>query len=537
MHATTMDVPLTLAHMLERAGALFPDTELVSRKPDKSIHRHTHREFHARAHALKSALLKAGLKRGEAVATLMWNHAIHLEAYFGVPCAGGVVLTLNLRLSPDDLSYIAGHAKPRILIVDDVLLPLAKQIRHPFERVVIVNWNGKPDPATTDYESFIAAAPKDLSFPAIAETDAAGMCYTSGTTGKPKGVVYSHRAIVLHSFAIALPDVLAISHRECMMPVVPMFHANAWGEPFACAWLGAKQVFPGPHLDAESLLGLCNDEGVTFAAGVPTVWLAVVKAMEAQPGRWPKTKGMRVLVGGAAEPPALLAALERKGFKALHGWGMTEMTPVGSMHSFKRKLDGLEGEDRYRHLAKQGLPLPLVDARVVGDGGEAPWDGETMGELQVRGPFITGSYHHAPEATDRWSADGWFRTGDVVTIDADGYIKLTDRTKDLVKSGGEWISSVELENAIMGHPAIAEAAVVAVPHPKWDERPLAAVVLKDGQTLTLEDLRAHLALRFPKWWLPDAMVVIDQVPRTSTGKFQKSTLRERFKTWEWPEGK
>ncbi|MFO0997354.1 MAG: long-chain fatty acid--CoA ligase [Alphaproteobacteria bacterium] len=536
MHATMMDYPLTLVPLLERAGKLFPDTEIVSRRPDKSLHRYRTADFCRRARALAAALQRAGLAKGEAVATLMWNNSAHLEAYFGVPCAGGVVLTLNLRLPPADLTYIVNHAKPRFLIIDDVLLPLYEQFKKDvaLDRVFVVRWNkGSLADGLSDYDSFIEPGSDGFVYPALAEGDAAGMCYTSGTTGKPKGVVYSHRALVLHSLAISLPDVHAFSHRECVMPVVPMFHANAWGHPFACVMLGAKQVFPGPHLDAESLLDLCANEGVTLTAGVPTVWLAVVQALDANPTRWRLKPGMRVLTGGSAAPEGLLRGLERHGLKAMHGWGMTEMAPVGALYSRKLKLDALDTDARYRHLTRQGLPLPLVEMRVVNDAGEAPWDGESMGELQVRGPFIAGRYHNAPEAADRWTGDGWFKTGDVVTIDADGYMKLADRTKDLVKSGGEWISSVELENALMSHPAVAEAAVIAIQHPKWQERPLAAVVLKKDAQATAESLRAHLAERFAKWWLPDAIVFIDAIPRTSTGKFQKAVLRERFKDWQW----
>ena len=535
IQATMMDVPLSLAPMLARAGRLFPDQEIVSRRPDKGIARQRFKDFHDRAHALKAALIRADLPKGEAVATLMWNNAAHLEAYFGIPLAGGVLLTLNLRLHPDELAYIVRHAGAKTIIVDDILLPLALEIqkRTPIQRIIAINWSQAALPAgVIDYEAFIDG-PWDTRVPPLAEGDAAGMCFTSGTTGRPKGVVYSHRALVLHSFAIALPDVLAISHRSSVMPIVPMFHANAWGEPFACAMLGAKLVLPGPHLDAESLLDLCEGERVTLAAGVPTVWLAVVRALEENPARWPHLKGLRALVGGSAAPESLLRALARHGLAPAHGWGMTELSPVGAIHSFKTSYDARSEDERFRNLASQGLPLPLVETRIVNDEGEAPWDGKTVGELHVRGPFVAAAYHNQPDAADRWTEDGWFKTGDVAAIDEDGYLKLSDRTKDLVKSGGEWISSVDLENAIMGHPAVAEAAVIAVKHPKWDERPLAAVVLKAGQSLDLAGLRDFLAPKFPKYWLPDAMVAIDQIPRTATGKFQKSQLRERFKDWVW----
>lgn len=536
MRGTMMDFPLTLPHILERAGSLFGDVEIVSRKPDKGLHRYRYADMRRRAHALAAALQKAGLRKGDRVASLMWNNAAHLEAYFGVPCAGGILLTLNLRLHPDDLAFIVNHAKPRFLIVDDVLLPTLAKFRARIspERVLAVRWNGEALPGgVEDYDAFLSSAPPEFSYPALDENDGAGMCYTSGTTGKPKGVIYSHRALVLHSLSISLPDSLHFSHRECVMPVVPMFHANAWGEPHACAMVGAKQVLPGPHLDAESLLDLCARERVTFASGVPTVWLAVVRALDAEPSRWDLVPGMRAMIGGSAAPESLLRDLARLGFRPMHGWGMTEMTPVGSVHSFRPKHDSMPDAARHTHMTKQGLPLPLVEARVMDDSGEAPWDGESMGELHVRGPFVAAGYHANAEAGDRWSGDGWFKTGDVVTLDADGYLQIADRTKDLIKSGGEWISSVELENALMGHPCVAEAAVIAVAHPKWQERPLAAVVVKQGASVEPAALREHLAARFAKWWLPDAFVFIDQVPRTSTGKFQKSALRERFKDWDW----
>ena len=540
MRGTMMDGPLTLPHILERAGSLFGDVEIVSRKPDKSLHRYTYAGMRRRALALAAALQGAGLKKGDRVASLMWNNAAHLEAYFGVPCAGGILLTLNLRLHPDDIAYIVNHAKSRFLIVDDVLLPALEKCRAQIkpERIFVVRWNGEAlPPGIEDYDAFLDAAPKGFTYPALEESDGAGMCYTSGTTGKPKGVIYSHRAMVLHSLSISLPDSLNFSHRDCVMPVVPMFHANAWGEPHACAMVGAKQVLPGPHLDAESLLDLCSREGVTFASGVPTVWLAVVRALEAEPKRWKPPPRMRAMIGGSAAPESLVRDLARLGFTPMHGWGMTEMTPVGSVHSFRPQHSALTDQQRHAHMTRQGVPLPLVEMRVMDDSGEVPWDGKSMGELHVRGPFIAASYHENAQASDRWTADGWFMTGDVVTMDPEGYLQIADRTKDLIKSGGEWISSVELENALMGHPAVAEAAVIAIAHPKWQERPLAAVVVKQGQTVEPDSLREHLAQRFAKWWLPDAFVFIDQVPRTSTGKFQKSALRERFKDWDWDKAK
>ncbi len=538
MNGNMMRFPLTLTHILERAGQLFGKVEIVSRLPDKSLHRYTYRDFYRRARALAEALQQAGLQKGDRVGTLMWNHYAHLEAYFGIPVAGGVLHTLNLRLHPRDLAYIINHAEDRFLIVDDVLLPLLNAVKDQIrvERVIVVPLTGQPVPeGTLDYEAFLESARGAFTYPELDEEEALGLCYTSGTTGRPKGVLYSHRAIVLHSLASALPDALGLSQQDTLLPVVPMFHVNAWGLPFTATLVGAKQVFPGPHLDPESLLELYEKERVTVTAGVPTIWLGILQALEKQPDRWRLTPGMRMIVGGSAAPEGMIRAFDRFNLRVIHAWGMTELSPLGTVSQLKSYLKDLPEDARYAYRAKQGLPAPLVEVRVVNDAGEAPWDGRTMGELQVRGPWVAASYYNLPEARDNWSEDGWFRTGDVATIDPEGYVKITDRTKDLVKSGGEWISSVDLENALMAHPAVAEAAVIAVPHPKWGERPLAVVVLKEGQHATPEALREFLAPKFAKWWLPDAFVFVDEIPRTSTGKFLKAALRERFKDWRWEE--
>jgi fatty-acyl-CoA synthase len=530
-----MNFPLTLTALLERAGKLFGSVELVSRMPDRSLHRTTYAEFYRRARALAGALERAGLGRGDRVATLMWNHAWHLEEYFGVPAAGGVVHTLNLRLHPQDLAYIANDAADRFLIVDDVLLPLWEKFRAEtkIERVFVVRLAGQPLPAgCEDYEAFLGQGVPG-EYPALEEEEAAAMCYTSGTTGRPKGVVYSHRALVLHSLGISLADAFGLSQLDTVLPVVPMFHANAWGLPFACTMLGAKQVFPGPYLDAESVLDLFAGERVTFSAGVPTVWMAVLEALEKNPGRWKLTPEMRMIVGGAAAPEAMIRRFDQLGLRVAHSWGMTEMSPAGTTAKLKSYMEGWPEEQKYAVRAKQGLPFALVETRAVNEQGEVPWDGATLGELQVRGPWVAAGYHNLPAERDKWTEDGWFRTGDVASIDAEGYVKIADRTKDLIKSGGEWISSVDLENALMGHPAVKEAAVIALPHPKWTERPLAVVVLKDGARASEEELRAHLAARFSKWQLPDGFAFVDSIPRTSVGKFQKSRLREQFAGWKW----
>ena len=528
--ATMMDFPLTLDHLVGRSEKLFGPVEVVSRRPDRSLHRTSYGAVCARARALAEALARWGLARGDRVASLMWNHSAHLELYLGAPLAGGVVHTLNLRLHPDELAYIANHAQDRILLVDEVLLPLLEKFRDRvgLERVVVV-----PSVGGGEYEGLLSTATGHWTPPVLSEGDAAGMCYTSGTTGQPKGVVYSHRSNALHAFAVALVDSLALSHTDTLLPVVPMFHANAWGLPHAATMVGCKLVFPGPHLDAVSLLDLMQAEAVSCAAGVPTVWMAILDALDKHPGRWKLRPGLRMVVGGAAAPEAMLRGLDKHGLRVVHAWGMTEMSPVGSVSHLGPEASRLSEDARYAQRARQGRPLPWVDIRALSEAGEVPWDDKTPGELHVRGPWVASGYYANREAPDRWTADGWFRTGDVVTIDASGSIKVCDRIKDLVKSGGEWISSVELENRLMSHPAVKEAAVVAVPHPKWSERPLAAVVLREGAKVAPAELRDFLAPHFASFWLPDAFVFVDAIPRTSAGKFLKSALRERYANWTW----
>ena len=529
MDGLMMDYPLTVPQLLDRAARYFPDVEVVSRRPDHSLARSSYGEVRCRAHQLAGALARLGVGRGDRVATLGWNNARHLEAYFGVPLMGGVLHTLNPRLSAADLAYIADHAGDSVLLVDEVLLPVLERLRGQVSLKHVVVWaNGTQAPeGMIDYEELIAAEPGEFAGPRLDEREAAAMCYTSGTTGRPKGVVYSHRAIVLHSLASAMTDGLAIGQREVLCPVVPMFHVNGWGLPFTGTMVGCKQVLPGPHLDPESLLDLYVQEGVTVSAGVPTIWLGILQALEKEPDRW-QLGAIRMVVGGSAAPESMIRAFDRHGLRVVHAWGMTEMTPLGTVSWLKRSLQEVPEDQRYAYRAKQGLPAPLVETRVMGPLGEAPWDGEAMGELEVRGPWVASGYYQAPELTGKWSDDGWFRTGDVATIDPEGYVKITDRTKDLIKSGGEWISSVDLENALMGHPAVTEAAVIAAKHPKWDERPLAVVVVRQGASVTAGELRAFLEPRFAKFWLPDEFVFAEEIPRTAAGKFEKSTLRQEY---------
>jgi len=545
MLTTMMNTPLSLNHLLERAGRLFHGSEIISRLPDKSLRRHGYGEFYRRTRALAAALQGLGLKKSERVATLCWNHHAHLECYLGIPAAGGVMHTLNLRLAPEEIGWIAGNAQDRFLVIDDVLLPLYEKFKHlhAFERVIVFPFSGAQVPSGfADYEALLAGADADgFEYAPHEENDPVAMCYTSGTTGHPKGVVYSHRSTVLHSLVGCLPDYCGVRGTDVVMPVTPMFHANSWGVPYIAVMMGAKLLFPGPHLHPDDLLDLMTQEPPTLSLGVPTIWLGMIQSYEASlkpgapnHGRWKLPAGMRSLVGGSAVPDALIRAFDRHGIWIMQGWGMTETSPIGAISYVTGSLQNASQEEKYRRAAMAGVPVPLVDLRVSGDDGrEQPWDGKSVGEVQARGPFVTGAYFPKTAATqeggDKFTADGWLRTGDVAAIDEMGFVRISDRTRDLVKSGGEWISSVDLENALMAYPAVAEAAVIAIADPKWGERPLACVVLKPGQQATPEELNAFLLTKsFAKWQLPERYEFIDAVPRTSTGKFWKMKLRERF---------
>jgi fatty-acyl-CoA synthase len=537
MNGLMMNFQLTLPAILQRAETLATHKEIVTRLPDKSIHRYTYAEFVSRAKKLALALQKLGVQSGDRVATLCWNHYQHLEAYFGIPAAGGVLHTLNLRLSPEDLTYIANHAMDKVLIVDKILLPLFNQFKDNvhFQQVIVVSQDGQVPDGTIEYEQLLNSVDeKDFVYPNFDEDQAAAMCYTSGTTGRPKGVLYSHRAIALHSMGAAMVDVLGLSERDVVLPVVPMFHANAWGLPFTATMVGATQVFPGPFLDADNLLELYEKEKVTVTGGVPTIWLGIMQTLEKNPNKWKLTPGMRMVVGGSAAPEAMIRTFDKYNLKVVHAWGMTEMTPLGTVSNLTAELEKAPEDEQYDYRARQGRPAPFVEIRARGAEGLVAWDGQSLGELEVRGPWIASAYYNAPEAVDKFTEDGWFITGDIVTIDQRGYLKIQDRSKDLIKSGGEWISSVDLENALMGHPAVAEAAVIAVPHPKWAERPLAVVVLKEGKSATADELIEFIAPQFAKWSLPDAVEFVSAIPRTATGKFLKMALRDQFKDYSLP---
>jgi len=536
--STMMQVPLSLNHLLDRAGILFPDNEVISRLPDKTYVHHTYGDIYRRTRQLAQALTELGLQAGDRVATLCWNHHVHLECYFGIPAAGGVMHTLNLRLSPDEIAWIVNDAQDRFLIVDDVLLPLLAQFKDKckFEKIIVVPFTGnKHSGREIDYEALLAAAVmRDFAYAKHHEDDAVSMCYTSGTTGKPKGVVYSHRSTILHTLVGCLSDCWALKSNDVVLPVTPMFHANSWGIPYGALMTGAKLVFPGPHLHPDDLLDLMQYAPPTLALGVPTIWMGLIQtyetALQQQPGRWKLPVGMRSLVGGAAVPESLIRAFDKHGVWIMQGWGMTETSPLCTVSYLKSALAQAPADERYRRAAMAGVPVPLVDLRIRGeDGQDAPWDGVQVGEIQVRGPFITGSYHRVPVQEDKFTTDGWLRTGDVANVDPQGFVRITDRTKDLIKSGGEWISSVDLENALMAHASIAEAAVIAIPDEKWSERPLACIVLKQGAQLDVSALALHLqGMGFAKWQLPERYEVITAVPRTSTGKFFKLKLREMY---------
>ncbi len=530
MNGLMMDYQLNVPAILRRGEELFGDSEIVSRLPDKSWHRYTYTDFVRRTKQLALALRnELGLHDGDRVGTFAWNHHEHLETYVGAPVGGFVTHTLNLRLHPDDLTYIATHGGDRVLIADKTLWPLVEAFkdRVGFEHVIAVGAGPTPDGAI-DFEELLATQnADDWEDRDIDERAAAGMCYTSGTTGQPKGVVYSHRAIAIH--ALTVIGLLGLTCDDVCLPVVPMFHANAWCFPFSSVLAGVKHVYPGPHLDAASLLEDFESEKVTVSAGVPTIWSGILQALDANPKGWDLSAIRTMTVGGAAPPLSMIEAFgDRHGIHITHGWGMTEMSPIGTISGAPGQETGLSKEEAYRKRAMQGPPIPFVEIRARGSEGLVPWDGASMGELEVRGPSISSSYYDSPDSDDRWTDDGWFRTGDIVTIHPDAYVEIQDRSKDLVKSGGEWISTVALENALMGHPAVLEAAVIAVPDEKWSERPLAVVVFREDQSADADELRAFLAPHFAKWWLPDRFEVVDEIPKTAVGKFRKTALRERF---------
>ncbi|MEK4230709.1 long-chain fatty acid--CoA ligase [Solibacillus sp. FSL H8-0538] len=533
-----MDTPLLLTGFLNRAERYFPEKLIISRTSATKTHRIPYKDYVKRTRRLADALTKLGMTRGTKVASFAWNHHRHLEAYFAVPCSGAILHMVNIRLAPEHIIYVINHAEDEILLIDGDLFPLVekalpylKSIKH-----IIVMHDGFEVPESSfanvySYEQLLAEASEDFVFPDdLDENTPAGMCYTSATTGMPKGVVYTHRSLVLHSLTLGLKDTLGLSEADVIMPVVPMFHVNAWGMPFAAVNFGMTQVMPGPMFTPSLLLDLIEQEKVTITAGVPTIWLGVLAEQESNPRELSSLRS--VVCGGSASPKGLIRAFEEKlGIPFIVGYGMTETSPIVSLSNFTTWMEDWDYEDKLELRATQGLTVPLIETDVVNENGSVPWDGQTMGELRIRGPWIAKEYYK-DERTAEAFQDGWLYTGDIAVLTKEGYIKITDRTKDLIKSGGEWISSVDLENGLMTHPAVFEAAVIAMPHPKWQERPLACVVLKAGATATKDELIASLEADFAKWWLPDDVVFLNEIPKTSVGKFLKAKLREELKDYQ-----
>jgi fatty-acyl-CoA synthase len=535
-----MDQPLLISTILDFAARHYGSSEIVSQRVEGDLHRYTFRDCHRRAKQLAQALRQLGVQMGERVATLAWNGYRHLEAYYAVSGSGAVLHTINPRLHPEQLAYICNHAEDQYLLFDACFLPLVQAIA-PHCRTVkgwILLGDAGAMPAAASmpnllcYEDLLAAQDGDYTWPVFDENAAATLCYTSGTTGNPKGALYSHRSTVLHAYASALPNVLNVSSRDAVMPVVPMFHVNAWGLPYSVPLSGAKMVFPGPALDGKSVYELMEKEKVTFSAGVPTVWLGLINYCLQNNLKFSTFR--RTVIGGSACPPAMMNTLiDDFGVEVIHGWGMTEMSPLGTTGGLLAKHMDLPKQEQRKILQKQGHAIYGVDMKIVDElGEELPWDGVSAGNLLVKGPWIIASYfrHEGGDVLE----NGWFPTGDVATIDADGFMQITDRAKDVIKSGGEWIGTIDLENIAMSHPAVMQAACIGVFHPKWDERPLLVVVLRAGHELGREELLAHFDGKVAKWWLPDDVVFAQTLPVGGTGKIQKNKLREQYREYRLP---
>jgi fatty-acyl-CoA synthase len=553
LESTMMDYPLTIPLMLERAKQLFPHVEVVSllpgapnpdtKMPTPFEHRTNYGEIHTRVMKLCNALVDAGVQSGDRVATMALNSFRHLELYFAVPSVGAVCHMINIRLPPEQIGYIINHAQDKVLFIDNVFaaqLPMILQHCPSIQKVIVMGQvpGGVPI-GVHDFEDFIRDQPVTFTYPELDERQASGMCYTSGTTGNPKGVLYSHRGIVLHSLASMGADLLGVSSSDTVLPVVPMFHVNAWGYPYTCTWVGAKQVYTGMFTDPKIIAHTLVKENVTMTAGVPTIWIGLLDELDkaASAGTPYKLEKLKALVvGGSSTPRKMLVDFEvRHKLKIIPAWGMTETTPLGTANILLPQHMELDDEARWDQMTLSGRQAPLVDLELVdGDGLPLPHDGEARGRLLVRGPWVTKSYYNNPEATATTQYNGWFDTGDIATMNAEGFMMIQDRAKDLIKSGGEWISSVDLENELMGHPAVKEAAVIGLPHPKWDERPLGVIVLREGSSANHEELNAHLAKKFAKWMLPDDYVFTDKIPLTTTGKFLKRALRDQFKDHKLP---
>jgi acyl-CoA synthetase (AMP-forming)/AMP-acid ligase II len=534
-----MHMPLLISSLLTHAARHNGDVEIVSKRVEGDMHRTTWSQIDLRSRKVAQALARLGLKAGDRVGTLAWNGYRHLEIYYGSSGSELICHTINPRLFPQQVAWIVNDAEDKVLFVDLNILPLIEKLAPslPSVKAVVVMVAREHMPAETAipnllcYEELVEAEDGNYTWPQFDENTAASLCYTSGTTGNPKGALYSNRSTVLHAYAAALPDAMATCSTDVVLPVVPMFHVNAWGIPYSGALIGCKLVLPGHHLDGASLFGLMEQEKVTFSAGVPTIWLGLINHVKQNGLKFSTFK--RTVVGGAACPPAMIRTLEDEfGVQVIHAWGMTEMSPLGTLGRLKAKHADLPLEAKHRILEKQGKVIYGVDMRIVDAEGQAlPWDGKTSGDLEVRGHWVISSYFKVDKSPLH---DGWFPTGDVATIDADGFMQITDRSKDVIKSGGEWISSIDLENVAMGHPAVHEAAAIAAFHPKWDERPLLVVVKKPGAEVTREEILAFYDGKIPKWQLPDDVVFTDEIPHTATGKIYKLKLREQFKDHKLP---
>ncbi len=535
-----MNKPLLISGIIKHADRYFGDNEIVSRRAEGDIHRTTYKQLHQRAKRLANALAKFGIGTSDRVATLAWNGYRHLELYYAVSGSGSILHTINPRLHADQISYLCNHAEDQVLFFDVTFLPIIEAIaaRCSTVKAFVILSDASHLPANSvipnllSYEDFIASHSCEFEWPDFDEHTAASLCYTSGTTGNPKGVLYSHRSTVLHSFASALPDAMNIGSRDVILPVVPMFHVNAWGIPYSAPLTGAKLVFPGPALDGKSLYELMEQEQVTFSAGVPTVWLGLIQYMEQQKVKFSSLK--RTVIGGSACPPAMMKTLrENYAVEVVHAWGMTELSPLGTTATLQAKHLTLPKAEQDALLQTQGQPLFGVDMKIVDDNGkELPWDGTTFGNLLVQGPWILDHYFKN-EGGDVLE-DGWFPTGDVATINADGYMRITDRSKDVIKSGGEWIGTIDIENVAMSHPAVLQAACIGVFHPKWDERPLLLVVLRPNVALEKDELIKFFDGKVAKWWLPDDVLFIPALPIGATGKILKNKLRETYKDYVLP---
>jgi 3-(methylthio)propionyl---CoA ligase len=544
MFGQMMQQPLMISSLLVHAERHHGEQQIVSRRVEGDIHRLSYRELAVRARRMAKAVGALGVKPGDRVATLAWNGHRHMELYYAVSGSGAVLHTLNPRLHPDQVTYIADHAEDRVLFFDLTFLPIIEAVagRVKTVKTFVAMTDRAHMPAASKvagllcYEDLLSAQDDKYAWPSFDENSASSLCYTSGTTGNPKGVLYSHRSTLLHTYAAALPDALNLSARDVVLPVVPMFHVNAWGLPYAACMTGAKLVFPGPGLDGKSLHELFESERVTVSAGVPTVWQGLLGYVEANGLKFSTMN--RTIIGGSACPPAMMKTFqEQYGVHVLHAWGMTEMSPLGTVCTFKPKHETMDGSARYAVQAKQGRAIFGVDMMIAdAEGSELPWDGKASGELMVRGPWIVNEYLKSEGGSPLVHANGqgWFPTGDVATIDADGYVQITDRSKDVIKSGGEWIGSIDLENIAMAHPQVAMAACIAAFHPKWDERPLLVVVKKPGATVTREDLLGFFDGKIAKWWTPDDVVFVDAIPLGATGKMLKNRLREQFKSHKLP---